>query len=84
MPVHGCDAEPAALDGSGHDRWLSRGISVDRQPSYARGGDSIVFTSDRGGSLDIWELMLDSGSLRRITDDDGIGYPPVTADSFII
>jgi Tol biopolymer transport system component len=70
-----------ALDGSGHDRWLSRGISVDRQPSYARGGDSIVFTSDRGGSLDIWELMLDSGSLRRITDDDGIDWDPYpTAD----
>jgi serine/threonine protein kinase len=70
-----------SLDGSGHDRWLSRGISVDRQPSYARGGNSIVFTSDRGGSLDIWELMLDSGSLRRITDDDGIDWDPYpTAD----
>jgi eukaryotic-like serine/threonine-protein kinase len=65
-----------SLDGSGHERWLSRGISVDRQPSYARGGNSIVFTSDRGGSLDIWELMLDSGSLRRITDDDGIDWDP--------
>ncbi len=65
-----------SLDGSGQERWLSRGISVDRQPSYARGGKSIVFTSDRGGSLDIWELMLDSGSLRRITDDDGIDWDP--------
>jgi serine/threonine protein kinase len=70
-----------SLDGSTHERWLSRGISVDRQPSYARGGNSIVFTSDRGGSLDIWELMLDSGSLRRITDDDGIDWDPFpTAD----
>jgi serine/threonine protein kinase len=64
------------LDGSGHERWLSRGMSVDRQPSYARGGQSVVFTSDRAGSLDIWELMLDSGSLRRITDHDGIDWDP--------
>jgi serine/threonine protein kinase len=70
-----------SLDGSGHERWLSRGISVDRQPSYSRGGNSIVFTSDRGGSLDIWELMLDSGSLRRITDHEGIDWDPFpTAD----
>jgi serine/threonine protein kinase len=64
------------LDGNGHERWLSRGMSVDRQPSYARGGKSVVFTSDRAGSLDIWELMLDSGSLRRITDHDGIDWDP--------
>jgi serine/threonine protein kinase/Tol biopolymer transport system component len=64
------------LDGGGAQRWLSRGMSVDRQPSYARGGKSIVFTSDRAGSLDIWELMLDSGSLRRITDHEGIDWDP--------
>jgi eukaryotic-like serine/threonine-protein kinase len=64
------------LDGTGRERWLSRGMSVDRQPSYARGGKSVVFTSDRAGSLDIWELMLDSGSLRRITDHDGIDWDP--------
>ena len=70
-----------SLDGSGRERWLSRGISVDRQPSYTRGGNSIVFTSDRAGSLDIWELMLDSGSLRRITDHEGIDWDPFpTAD----
>jgi serine/threonine protein kinase len=70
-----------SLDGSGHERWLSRGISVDRQPSYSRGGNSIVFTSDRSGSLDIWELVLDSGSLRRITDHEGIDWDPYpTAD----
>jgi len=64
------------LEGGGAQRWLSRGMSVDRQPSYARGGKSVVFTSDRAGSLDIWELMLDSGSLRRITDDERIDWDP--------
>jgi Tol biopolymer transport system component len=64
------------FDGRVAPRWLSRGMSVDRQPSYARGGKSVVFTSDRAGSLDIWELMLDSGSLRRITDHEGIDWDP--------
>jgi serine/threonine protein kinase/Tol biopolymer transport system component len=64
------------LDGSRPPRWLSRGMSVDRQPSYARGGKSVVFASDRNGNVDLWELMLDSGSSRRITDDDGVDWDP--------
>ena len=62
--------------GGGGSRWLSRGRSVDRQPSYARGGRSVVFASDRGGNVDVWELMLDSGSLRRLTDHRGVDWDP--------
>jgi eukaryotic-like serine/threonine-protein kinase len=68
-----------SLGGGAALRWLSRGMSVDRQPSYARGGKSVVFTSDRAGSLDIWELMLDSGSLHRITDHEGVDWDPFPA-----
>jgi serine/threonine protein kinase/Tol biopolymer transport system component len=68
--------QEVTLDGSRPPRWLSRGMSVDRQPSYARGGKSVVFASDRGGNVDLWELMLDSGSSRRITDDDGVDWDP--------
>ena len=57
-------------------RWLSRGMSVDRQPAYARGGASIVFASDRGGNVDLWELMLDSGRVRRITDHAAVDWDP--------
>ena len=61
---------------TGVSRWLTRGRSVDRQPSYARGGRSVVFASDRGGDFDLWELMLDSGSLRRLTDHPAVDWDP--------
>jgi eukaryotic-like serine/threonine-protein kinase len=64
------------LDGSRAPRWLSRGMSVDRQPAYARGGASVVFASDRGGNVDLWEVMLDSGRLRRITDHRAVDWDP--------
>ncbi|MFP5248186.1 MAG: protein kinase domain-containing protein, partial [Thermoanaerobaculia bacterium] len=57
-------------------RWLSRGMSVDRQPAYTPGGRSVVFASDRGGNIDIWELMLDSGGLRHLTDHAAIDWDP--------
>ncbi|HYO76192.1 MAG TPA: protein kinase [Thermoanaerobaculia bacterium] len=68
--------QEVTLDGTRPPRWLSRGTSVDRQPSYARNGASVVFASDRGGNVDVWELTLGSGSLRRITDHSGIDWDP--------
>ncbi|HYH08378.1 MAG TPA: protein kinase [Thermoanaerobaculia bacterium] len=64
------------LDGSAPPRWLSRGMSVDRQPAYARGGRSVVFASDRGGNVDLWELMIDNASLSRVTDHAAIDWDP--------
>jgi serine/threonine protein kinase len=61
---------------TGESRWLSRGMSTDRQPSYARGGQSVLFTSDRGGNVDIWELTIATGALRRLTDHDGVDWDP--------
>ena len=60
-------------------RWLSRGMSVDRQPAYARGGTSIVFASDRGGNVDLWELTLDSGRVKRLTDHTSVDWDPQPA-----
>jgi eukaryotic-like serine/threonine-protein kinase len=68
--------QEVVLDGSRTPRWLSRGMSVDRQPAYARGGASIVFASDRGGNVDLWELMLDSGRVRRITEHPAMDWDP--------
>jgi serine/threonine protein kinase len=68
--------QEVTLDGSKPPRWLSRGTSVDRQPSYARGGSSVIFASDRGGNVDVWELTLANGSLRRITEHAGIDWDP--------
>ena len=60
-------------------RWLSRGMSVDRQPAYARAGTSIVFASDRGGNVDLWEVTLDSGRVRRLTDHAAVDWDPQPA-----
>jgi Tol biopolymer transport system component len=61
---------------SGNRRWLSHGMSMDRQPSFARAGASVVFSSDRGGSVDVWELTLASGALRRLTDHIAVDWDP--------
>ena len=66
-------------------RWLTRGSAVDRQPTYAPDGKHVVFCSDRGGSPDLWELDVASGSVRRLTDDPGVDWDPaVTSDGKLL
>lgn len=66
---------------SSSPRWVTRGSAVDRQPVYTADGKSIVFCSDRSGNADLWMLALDSGNLRRLTDDPGVDWDPaVTVD----
>ena len=48
-------------------RWLSRGESTDRQPVYSPDGDTVAFTSNRGGGMNLWVVSTSSGRLRRIT-----------------
>jgi hypothetical protein len=62
-------------------RWLTRGGSVDRQPVYSRDGARVLFNSDRGGNLDLWEMELASGTLHRVTVGEGDDWDPAyTAD----
>jgi Tol biopolymer transport system component len=64
------------LDGSAPGRWLSRGTTVDRQPVYAPSGDLVVFSSTRGGNLDLWSLATADGALHRLTDDPAEDWDP--------
>ena len=49
--------------------WLTRGSSANRQPVYSPDGHRILFSSNMAGNLDLWEVSIDSRSLRRITED---------------
>ena len=62
-------------------RWLTHGSSSDRQPVYSADGKHIVFSSDRGGNLDLWSIARDTAAIVRITDDPTDDWDPgFTAD----
>jgi Tol biopolymer transport system component len=63
----------------GSPRWLTRGISTDRQPVYSPDGRRILFTSDRSGNTDIWEMDLRNGSIGRIVDHPADDMDPAYA-----
>jgi Tol biopolymer transport system component len=58
------------------ERWLTRGASSDRQPAFSPDGRRILFSSNRSGNLDIWEMDVESGALSRITDYAGQDWDP--------
>ena len=65
-----------ARDGSGGERWRSRGTTVDRQPVYSPDGGRVVFSSTRGGNLDLWALDEREGALQRLTNDPAEDWDP--------
>jgi Tol biopolymer transport system component len=70
-----------SLDGSVPPRWLTHGISTDRQPEFSPDGRSIAFSSGRNGRIDIWRMALDTGEERRLTEASGTTWDPTfTAD----
>jgi eukaryotic-like serine/threonine-protein kinase len=65
-----------ALDGSGEVRLLAEGSSIDRQPTYSPDGRLILFSSNRGGNLDLWTIDRENGALRQLTDDQAQDWDP--------
>jgi len=57
-------------------RWLTQGTSQDRQPVYSPDGEWVLFSSNRSGNLDLWEISTKTGALRRITDDPADDWDP--------
>jgi hypothetical protein len=37
------------------EHWLTRGASIDRQPTFSPDGKRVLFSSNRSGNLDVWE-----------------------------
>jgi serine/threonine protein kinase len=60
----------------GTGRVLSQGRSASRQPRNSPDGKWIAFSSDRGGTLDLWEVSSSSGELRQLTDDPADDWDP--------
>jgi eukaryotic-like serine/threonine-protein kinase len=57
-------------------RWLTRGSSSDREPVYDPAGEWIVFSSNRGGNLDLWATSRYTGAVRRLTEDKSQDWDP--------
>jgi len=55
----------------GHERALVRPDSLDYNASFSTDGKWIVFTSERGGSADIYRVHPDGDGLERLTDYPG-------------
>jgi serine/threonine protein kinase len=57
-------------------RWLTRGNTTDRQPTYSPDGQWVACSSNRGGNLDLWAVNHASGIVRRLTDDPADDWDP--------
>jgi len=57
-------------------RWLTSGLAIDRQPVYSPDRKSVMFSSNRGGTLDLWEVSVESGEIHRVTDDPADDWDP--------
>jgi len=57
-------------------RSLTSGLAIDRQPVYSPDGKSVMFSSNRGGTLDLWEASVETGEVHRVTDDPEDDWDP--------
>ena len=56
----------------GEPKALTAGVFDDREPAWSHDGSRIAFSSDRyGGITTIWELNVENGDLRQVTQSDG-------------
>ena len=69
-------ALPAGAAVPSSARWLTEGNATDRQPAYSPDGKWIVFSSSRGGNLDLWKVSTENGEMRQLTDDAAQDWDP--------
>lgn len=60
----------------GSERWMTRGGAIDRQPVFSPDGETVLFSSDREGDLDLWEASIATGAVRRVSDAPGEDWDP--------
>ena len=49
---------------------------VDIDPDFTPDGETVVFASDRGGTMDLWRLDLSAGTLSQFTRETGKAWSP--------
>ena len=55
---------------------LTQGVSYDLLPNVSPDKQTVIFSSNRSGSFDIWQLNLATQELRRLTDQAGLETSP--------
>jgi len=63
-------------DGGRKEHWLSQANSADRQPVYSPDGKHIAFVSNRNGRTNIWQMLLTTGQVSRLTEGSPTDYDP--------
>lgn len=73
------------------ERWtrLTSGASWDRHPAWSPDGASIVYSSDRGGNPDLWQITVSANGatglpIRLTTDPQPDAEPTVAANGAIV
>ena len=60
---------------------LTNDAVTDASPQFSPNGEWLVFASDRGGEMNVWQLRIASGQLLQLTDGPGRVFDPrVSAD----
>jgi Tol biopolymer transport system component len=65
-----------ALKDNSAELWFTQGNSIDRQPVYSPEGERILFSSTRSGNLDLMEIVIRTGEVKRITEDAADDWDP--------
>jgi len=66
------------MDSDGKNRrGLTRGKFFDVLPSFSPDAKYILFSSNRGGNYDIWQVEVANGRLKQLTKSPGIDTSPV-------
>jgi TolB protein len=63
-------------DGSGPRRRISNSASIDTEPRYSSDGKWIYFTSDRGGSPQVYRMASSGGEPQRVTFEGSYNVSP--------
>jgi serine/threonine protein kinase len=64
------------VDPQAAGQWFTRGNSTDRQPVYSPDGKRILYSSIGSGNLDLMEMSIETGAVKRITEDAADDWDP--------